>query len=230
VVADLATLPTLYSLCVPCGTTGSGKSRLLQELRAEGAQVLDLEALAHHRGSVLGGMPAQAQPSQKMFETRLWDALRSFDATRVVYVESESRKIGELRITDALLAHMRTSRCVRLEVPLQARVRLLRSEYEHFERNRDALNAQLDCLSALHGRQKIADWKVLVGASNWDNVVTQLLAEHYDPAYLKSINRNFEHAANADILRIESEEIGDFKAAARTLALRSAEATCPVPV
>lgn len=230
VVADLITLPALYSLCVLCGTTGSGKSRLLQELRAEGAQVLDLEALAHHRGSVLGGLPAQPQPSQKMFETRLWNALRSLDAARVVYIESESRKIGELRVPDALLARMRASRCVRLEVPLQARVRLLRDEYGHFERNRDALTAQLDCLSALHGRQKIADWKALVGASDWDGVVTQLLAEHYDPAYLKSIDRNFKHAANADILRIESEGIEDFKAAARTLAARGAEATCPVPV
>ena len=228
VVTDLATLPTLYSLCVLCGTTGSGKSRLLQELRAEGAQVLDLEALAHHRGSVLGGLPAQAQPSQKMFETRLWNALRSFDMTRVVYVESESRKIGELRIPDALLARMRSSQCVRLEVPLQARVRLLRDEYEHFERNRDALNAQLDCLSALHGRQKIAHWKALAGASDWDGVVTHLLAEHYDPAYVKSIDRNFEHAASAVILRIESDAIGDFKAAARTLAAGAVNTTCPV--
>jgi len=225
VVADLATLPALHSLCVLCGTTGSGKSRLLQELRAEGAQVLDLEALAHHRGSVLGGLPAQAQPSQKMFETRLWNALRSFDAARVVYVESESRKIGELRIPDALLGHMRSSPCVRLDVPLQARVRLLRGEYEHFERNRDALNAQLDCLSALHGRQKVAHWKALAGADDWDGVVTQLLAEHYDPAYLKSIDRNFEHAASADVVRIESDEIDAFKEAARTLAARSA-ATC----
>lgn len=229
-IADLATLPAAFTLCVLCGTTGSGKSRLLQELAAEGAQVLDLEALALHRGSVLGGLPTRPQPSQKMFETHLWNALRSFDAARVVYVESESRKIGELRVPDALLAHMRASQCVRLEVPLQARVRLLRDEYEHFERNREALNAQLDCLSALHGRQKIAHWKALAGASDWDGVVTQLLAEHYDPAYLKSIDRNFEHAASADIVRIESDAIDDFRAAARTLAARTADATCSVPL
>ncbi len=107
---------------------------------------------------------------------------------------------------------------MRLEVPLPARVRLLRGEYEHFESNHDALNAQLDCLTALHGRQKIAHWKALAGASDWDGVVTQLLAEHYDPAYLKSIDRNFEHAANAAIVRIETDAIDDFKAVARTLA------------
>ena len=222
VVADLATLPARLPLRVVCGTTGSGKSRLLQQLAAQGAQVLDLEALAHHRGSVLGGFPAQPQPSQKMFETALWSALRSFDSRRVVFVESESRKIGDLRIPDALLAHMRASMCVRLEVPLLARIRLLRDEYEHFERDRNAFDAQLDCLSALHGRQKIAQWKALARGDDWDGVVEQLLIEHYDPAYLKSIDRNFEHAASADIVHIESDAIDDFKAAAQSLAAPSA--------
>ena len=217
VVADLATLPARLSLRVVCGTTGSGKSRLLHELCTQGAQVLDLEALAHHRGSVLGGLPAQRQPSQKMFETRLWAALRSFDAGRIVFVESESRKIGELRVPDALLKLMRASECVRLDVPLHARIRLLRDEYEHFEGDRDLLDAQLDCLSALHGRQKIEQWKALARADNWDGVVEQLLVEHYDPAYLKSIDRNFDRAAGADIMRIESDAIEEYRAAARKL-------------
>ena len=218
VIADLSTLPKQLALRVVCGTTGSGKSRLLHELSACGAQVLDLEAIAHHRGSVLGGLPAQPQPSQKMFETRIWAALRSFDSQRSVFIESESRKIGELRVPDALLAHMRAAECVRLEVPLPARVRLLRSEYDHFERDRDALGAQLDCLSALHGRKKIAYWKALAQADDWNGVVEQLLVEHYDPAYLKSIARNFERVSRADVVHIENGSTEDFQAAARALA------------
>ncbi len=218
VISELAVLPAKLSFRVICGTTGSGKSRLLQQLGAHGAQVLDLEALAHHRGSVLGGLPAQPQPSQKMFETRLWSVLRSVDPARTVFVESESRKIGELRIPDQLLTQMRASECVRLEVPLQARIRLLRDEYEHFERDRDALNTQLDCLGTLHGRQKIAQWKALAHDDDWDGVVEQLLVEHYDPAYLKSIDRNFERASHADVVRIASDAIDDFRAAARVLA------------
>ncbi|HYM47806.1 MAG TPA: tRNA 2-selenouridine(34) synthase MnmH, partial [Burkholderiaceae bacterium] len=175
-------------------------------------------ALAHHRGSVLGGLPAQPQPSQKMFETRVWSALHAFDIGRTVFVESESRKIGELRIPDRLLAAMRAAECIRLEVPLAARIRLLRDEYEHFERDRDALNAQLDCLSALHGREKVAQWKKLANDDDWDGVVERLLVEHYDPAYLKSIDRNFERAPHADVLRIGSDAVADFQAAARTLA------------
>ena len=218
VVADLALLPCGLLLRVICGTTGSGKSRLLQQLTAADAQVLDLEALAHHRGSVLGGLPAQPQPSQKMFETRVWSALRSFDPQREVFVESESRKIGELRIPDRLLGAMRAAECIRLEVPLAARIRLLRNEYEHFEHDRESLDAQLDCLAALHGRQKIEQWKKLAHEGDWDGVVERLLVEHYDPAYLKSIDRNFEHAARADIVRIGSDSPADFQAAARDLA------------
>ena len=217
VVADLALLPGGLSLRVVCGTTGSGKSRLLQQLSTAGAQVLDLEALAHHRGSVLGGLPAQPQPSQKMFETRVWTTLRSFDPQRTVFVESESRKIGELRIPDGLLGAMRAAECIRLEVPLAARVRLLRDEYEHFEHNRASLDVQLDCLTALHGRQKIEHWKKLAQDDDWDGVVERLLVEHYDPAYVKSIDRNFKHAASADIVRIGSDAVADFQAAARAL-------------
>ena len=85
-----------------------GKSRLLGYLAKAGAQVLDLEQLAAHRGSVLGGLPSDPQPSQKMFETRLWQALRSFSTERVIYVESESKKIGDLRVPDKLMERIFT--------------------------------------------------------------------------------------------------------------------------
>ena len=218
VLSDLDALASALTWRVICGTTGSGKSRLLQQLALAGAQVLDLEALAHHRGSVLGGLPAQPQPSQKMFESRLWQQLRAFDSRRTVFVESESRKIGEVRVPDRLLEAMRGSECIRLEVPLSARIRLLRDEYQHLEQNRDALLAQLDCLAALHGHQKVGQWKQLANEAEWDAVVERLLVEHYDPAYLKSIDRNFARAASAAVVRIGGDAVEDFRAAARTLA------------
>jgi tRNA 2-selenouridine synthase len=218
VVSDLDQRPARFSFKVICGTTGSGKSRLLQQLAAIGAQVLDLEALAHHRGSVLGGLPTLPQPSQKHFETRLWWALRGFDVARPVYVESESRKVGELRVPDCLLATMRASDCIRLEVPLPTRVRLLRDEYAHFEADVDSLRAQLDCLVTLNGHRKIDEWKHLAGAAGWDELVERLLVEHYDPAYLKSIARNFERVAHARVLQIDSDASGAFADAARALA------------
>ncbi|MES2070400.1 MAG: tRNA 2-selenouridine(34) synthase MnmH [Pseudomonadota bacterium] len=176
---------------VICGTTGSGKSRLLQTLDAQGAQVLDLEQLAAHRGSVLGGLPSQPQPSQKKFESGIWQTLRHFDAARPVYVEAESKKVGKLRVPDAIMEAMRKSPCISLRLPTEQRVQLLMDDYAHFILDIDNLNQQLDCLQSLHGKERIQSWKQLAHAGLIHELVRELLEKHYDPAYLRSINKNF---------------------------------------
>lgn len=217
VIEDLERLPPGFTFRVVCGTTGSGKSLLLQRLAAAGAQVLDLEALACHRGSVLGGLPTQPQPSQKAFETQIWQRLRRFDAALPVFVESESRKVGDLRVPDALISRMRASACIQLELALPERVRLLRAEYAHFEQDLDALFRQLDCLVALHGRERIAGWKQLALSGQWDALVERLLVEHYDPAYLRSIDRNFAQVGAAERVAAASAAPADFDRVAQTL-------------
>ncbi|GMV57476.1 MAG: hypothetical protein AMXMBFR72_05920 [Betaproteobacteria bacterium] len=225
VVAALQDLPARFEFRVICGTTGSGKSRLLGELRRAGAQVLDLERLAQHRGSVLGGLPAQPQPTQKMFETRIWWTLRSFDPARPVFVESESRKVGDLRVPDALIERMRAAHCVRVELPLPERVRLLRDEYLHFEADPQALFAQLDCLVPLHGRERIESWKSLARQGQWDALVERLLVEHYDPAYQRSIRRNFGRIDVAPTVRPASASEAAYAELARSLAAQGLDAT-----
>jgi tRNA 2-selenouridine synthase len=222
VLSELEALPAGLSWRVVCGTTGSGKSRLLQQLAAVGAQVLDLEALARHRGSVLGGLPALPQPSQKAFETQVWAALRTFDPQRPVFVESESRKVGELRVPDQLLLAMRAAECIRLEASLATRIRLLRDEYAHFESDPAALHARLDCLTPLHGCQKIEAWKSLADARQWDAMVERLLVEHYDPAYLRSIDRNFVRSTFARTIAVADDDLSSFRAAALKLASQAA--------
>ncbi|MEG0822676.1 MAG: tRNA 2-selenouridine(34) synthase MnmH [Burkholderiaceae bacterium] len=218
--SELETLPANFKYRVVVGPTGSGKSRLLTHLRAAGVQVLDLEQLAEHRGSVLGGLPEQAQPSQKAFETRVWSALRGFDPHRPIYVESESKKVGNLRVPEPLIERMRASPCLSVELPLAARIALLREEYRHFEENTDALFAPLDCLLEMHGREKIGAWKQLALAGKWDEFVERLLVEHYDPAYQRSIRRNFSELAVADVLALESGNDAAFVRAASELAAR----------
>jgi len=217
VVQQLAQLPARHRLRVVCGTTGSGKSLLLQRLAAAGAQVLDLEALACHRGSVLGGLPLQPQPTQKAFETHIWAALHRFDPQRPVFVEAESRKVGDLRVPDALIETMRSAQVIRLDLPLAARVRLLRAEYAHFERDPGALFTQLDCLTALHGRERIASWKLLAQHDAWDALVERLLVEHYDPAYLRSIERNFARIDQAQVASADSDQVAAFDEIAQRL-------------
>ena len=217
VVKELEGVPARLELRVIHGPTGSGKSRLLGALRRAGAQALDLENLAAHRGSVLGDLPDRPQPSQKMFESLLLAELAAFSSSRPVFVEGESKKIGELQVPEALMARMRASPCVVLDVPLEVRVDLLLDEYRHFVSDPEALNRQLDCLVALHGREKIAAWKSLAAQGAWRDFVSRLLVEHYDPAYRRSSARNFTRLADATPLRIPGADDSAFSAAAQSL-------------
>jgi tRNA 2-selenouridine synthase len=202
---------------VICGTTGSGKTRLLHALARQGAQVLDLEELAAHRGSVLGHLPSQAQPSQKMFESTIWQSLHSIDTTRPVFVESESKKVGNLRVPDAIIETMRASPCITLTLPIAQRVALLMEDYIHFVSEPDALNLRLDCLISLHGKDKIEGWKDLANAGEMTALVTELLEKHYDPAYIKSITKNFPLSASALNLIQIAISSEDFKKSAKQI-------------
>ena len=202
VVAALETLPQQFDWRVICGPTGSGKSRLLTALAAEGAQVLDLESLANHRGSVLGLVPGSEQPSQKQFDTRVWHALRGLDPSRPVFVESESKKIGELRVAEPLIQSMRAAPCVWLELPLEARVALLIDDYDFFVSDTDAFCGRLDALRALRGNEVVDAWQEAARAGRTADVVRDLLVAHYDPIYLQSMRRNFAGVATPEA-RIE---------------------------
>ena len=217
VVARLATLPGEFRYRVVCGVTGSGKSRLLAALAAEGAQVLDLEGLAQHRGSLLGDLPGAPQPSQKAFETAIHEAYGRLDPRRRVWVESESRKIGALQVPDALLARMREARCVLLELPTAARIALLKEEYAHFLDDPGALAARLAHLKPLHGQATIERWGALALAGDFDALVAELLEAHYDPTYLRAMQRNY--AGFAAAARVSPADIGmpAFRALAREL-------------
>jgi len=217
VLAQLETIPQKLPFRVVHGPTGSGKSRFLGALRRAGAQVLDLEDLAAHRGSVLGNLPDRPQPSQKWFESQLLHELSSLDAARLVFVEGESKKIGQLQVPEALIGAMRASPCIVLDAAIEVRVSLLLEEYRHFIDQPEALEAQLDCLVGLHGRETIAGWKSLASRGAWRDFVALLLMEHYDPAYRRSSLHNFVHLPHAARVSIGSAEAAAFDAAARTL-------------
>ncbi len=194
---DIPRLAPLFDWRVVCGTTGSGKTRLLQALQAAGAQVLDLEALANHRSSVLGAIPGVAQPTQKEFDTRIWDALRRFDPKRPVYVESESKKVGNVAVPAARIEAKRAGPSQHQQQPDEASVAQRREVYDFFVQNREAFCERLDALTELKGKQVVEGWKTKVRSGHIDDVVRDLLLTHYDPVYLQSMARNFKQFGSA---------------------------------
>jgi len=223
VVEALETLPATFDLRVICGPTGSGKSRLLQPLAAQGAQVLDLEALAEHRGSVLGLVPGSTQPSQKAFDSRIWNALSGLDPSRPVFVESESKKIGDLRVPEALIVRMRASPCTWLELDLSARVALLIEDYAFFLGDPQAFCARLEPLRVLRGNEIVDRWQETARTGRADEVVRDLLVSHYDPIYLQSMKRNFPGLAMP--ARVEWDGSASSLQAAAREAIATAAAT-----
>lgn len=214
---ELAALPAFFRFRVLCGPTGSGKSLLLHHLAAQGAQVLNLEQLANHRGSVLGNLPDSPQPAQKRFESSIWHLLRGFDPARPVFVEAESKKIGCLRVPDALMGCIRASSCIVLSLPFPDRVALLLDEYVHFTTDTAHLDMQLDLLMPLHGKDKIMQWHQLIDSGEMPKLVETLLVTHYDALYAQSFKRNFLRLDEAMQLSINSFSEQAFDAAARQL-------------
>ena len=223
VVAMLAERPQRFRFRVICGLTGSGKSRLIEAIAAEGGQALDLEGLARHRGSLLGEVPGASQPSQKMFESALFAALSGFDAARPVFVESESQRIGRLQVPERLLAAMRGSPCIRLEVAQSLRVTMLQADYAHLAGDREQLHARLTPLARLHGKATVERWMEWARAGATAELTADLLDAHYDPSYARAIVRNFPRYRNAAVLRVDDATNAVFRGLARQLLDRPPE-------
>ena len=216
-VEDIPPLVAAIEWRVICGTTGSGKTRLLQALAAQGAQVLDLEDLANHRSSVLGAIPGVAQPTQKRFDTLVWDRLRCFDINRPVFVESESKKVGNVAVPTSLIEAMRQSACLNLVLPDEERVQLLMEEYDFFVQNGEHFCERLAALKESRGAAQVAQWQVQVRAGDIASVVQELLTLHYDPVYLQSMRRNFKGFDETNSIAPKDRSPGAMAALAREM-------------
>ncbi|CAN7682720.1 tRNA 2-selenouridine(34) synthase MnmH [Paraburkholderia sp. SIMBA_054] len=191
VVALLDTLPRQFRYIVLAGHTGSGKTRLLNALAGADAQTLDLEALAAHRGSILGMLPNEPQPSQKAFDTALVGTLRRFEAKQPVFVEAESRRIGSIALPASLTEQIRRGSCVAVVTERDERIRLLLQDYAHLFDDRALFKSQLARLVELHGRARIGEWHNMIDEDRRVELFEQLIDLHYDPAYARSTGKQF---------------------------------------
>jgi tRNA 2-selenouridine synthase len=164
------------------GFTGAGKTRLLEWLAQHGTNVLNLEALAAHRGSLLGA-EAALQPTQKYFESLLWDALSRCDLSREIFIEAESKRIGRLFCPEPLWCAMVRAPVTRITVLLEARVDFLLREYAHFIEAPDRLLEKLPVLIGQQSRAQVNQWQGMIRDGRWREFVASILENHYDPAY-----------------------------------------------
>jgi tRNA 2-selenouridine synthase len=192
VLERLEDLPKRFQFRVLTGPTGSAKTRILQAIGEQGGQVLDLETLACHKDSVLGRVPGEKQPSQKSFETAIWQALEKFDPQQPVFVEAESRKIGELRVPEALLANMHAGQSLKIQANVAARVDFLLKDYVYFCEQPAELISRLNTLRELRGNARVNSWVEWVKVGEFRALTEALLVEHYDALYAASQHRNYQ--------------------------------------
>jgi tRNA 2-selenouridine synthase len=207
VVEQLSALAPRLDLRVLCGPTGSAKTRVLQALQARGEQVLDLEELAAHRGSVLGGLPGREQPSQKGFETQLMQRLAGFDLGRRVWIEAESRRIGRITVPEPLLQRLRASPLVEIAASPAARLAYLLRDYAWLGDDRQALADKLGSLRELLPRDVLAQWQHWALQGELPALFDALMARHYDPLYARSQGRQLQRLGQAQ--RVACDDLSD---------------------
>ncbi len=186
VIERINTLPQQFQYRVVAGRTATGKTRFLDALSEIGAQVLDLEGLANHKGSMFGLTPGTVQPSPRGFESRIIDQLHQFDPAEPIWVESESPKIGQLFVPKPLHEAMRKAPSIRLDAPLPARVQHSVNDYRPWFEHPEDVRSRLERLTYRHGHAVIGRWTALLDARDWEGLVEALLVDHYDPAYAGS--------------------------------------------
>ena len=219
VLDGLDSIPPELRVILLRGRTGTAKTQILRASAEAGAQIIDLEGLASHRGSLLGPEPGRPQPAQRQFESRLYATMAALDPARPVFIEAESNKIGDLHIPRALWHRMRDAPALQIAAPLVARVRFLLSDYDHIVAEPARLDPLLRWVTTRIGHERVEAWRHCIDTGDWPGFVTRVLTDHYDPAY----DRSAATRRHVDLGDLTVETLNDevIAALARDLAARA---------
>jgi tRNA 2-selenouridine synthase len=188
------------------GETGAGKTAVLTALARRGVPVIDLEALANHKGSVFGGAPGGAQPPQRLFESALFDVLRRAGEGPIL-VEAESAHIGRITLPRRVWKAMAASPRIALTAPLQARAAYVAGAYADFTAAPGAVEAAIGRLRPFHAKERIEEWLALAAARDWTSLARALMEHHYDPLYARGRKRGPAPIATVRLDHLGTEEI-----------------------
>lgn len=212
----------LYDRPFPCrvvlldGFTGTAKTDLLQVAARHGAQVLDLEGLANHRGSLFGAMGEQ--PAQKGFESALAEVVGGLDPARPVLIEAESSKVGERVVPPMLWKAMQSAPRLTVEAPRDVRAGYLARAYADIVSDPGRLDRILASLTRLQGHERVEQWRRMAREQRIEALADELMEHHYDPRYAKQFGRH--ETPDAGTLRAERLDAAEVEALGAELAAR----------
>jgi tRNA 2-selenouridine synthase len=175
-----------YRLIVLGGMTGCGKTAILQTLTAMGEQVLDLEAIACHKGSSFGMIAQSLAPSNEQFENEIAHHLSSFDGHRIIWIEDESRLIGTCHLPGKLFSQMRAAPLIVIQTSYEERLSRLLEEYglapiNHLREGIKRIAKQLGGQRVKWAFEALENGKVAEAIT--------LVLEYYDKAYAYSLSK-----------------------------------------
>jgi tRNA 2-selenouridine synthase len=192
------------------GQTGTAKTAILKEMAALGAQTLDLEGMANHRGSAFGAHANTPQPGQKRFEALIWQSLRRFDLTQPIYVEAESSLVGKRRLPSRLWAEMKKAPRIIIEAPTGARADYLVNAYPDLATDLNQLTASIERLAARHSTAQLSQWHAMARKCEFRNLAESLMVIHYDAAYNRArMRRNTVKSQTFTVSDLEQKTLSD---------------------
>ena len=185
------------------GQTGTAKTAILHEMQRRGAQILDLEGLARHRGSAFGDFADTPQPGQKRFETLVWQELRGMDLARPIYVEAESNMVGRRQLPARIWSAMKAAPRIVITAPVPARAAYLVEAYPDLVSDAGKLDAALEQLASRHAKTLINSWREMFEVDDYRALAAGLIKAHYDPAY----DRARQHRDDDPVLTVHADRL-----------------------